>query len=57
MVSLADGTGVVPAGLDVSLQQSDHDGLGQVAGGASLPRGWSVVEGLHVVLAAKQGKL
>lgn len=51
VINLANRTGVVLAGLDVSLQQLDHDGLGQVAGGASLPRRCRVVKGVHLMLA------
>lgn len=50
VVNLANRTRVVLAGLDIPLQQLDHDGLGQVAGGASLSRRRRVVECLHVVL-------
>lgn len=50
VVNLANRTRVVLAGLDIPLQQLDHDGLGQVAGGASLSRRRCVVECLHVVL-------
>lgn len=47
---LANRAGVVPAGLDVPVQQLDEDGLGQVTGGAPLPRGLGVVEFLHADL-------
>lgn len=53
---LADGAGIILAGLHIALQQLDHDGLGEVAGGASFPRGWGVVEGLHVFLAKAQDR-
>lgn len=56
VINLANRTGVVLAGLDVSLQQLDHDGLGQVAGGASLPRRRCVVKGLHPILAKVEGE-
>lgn len=49
-VYLANGARVVLAGFYVSLQQLDHDSLGQVAGGASLPDCWCVVKGLNVIL-------
>lgn len=51
VVNLANGTGVVLAGLDIPLQQQDHNGLGQVAGGASLSHWWCVVKCVHVILA------
>lgn len=50
VVNLANRTRVILAGLDIPLQQLDHDGLGQVAGGASLSHRWRVVECLHVIL-------
>ena len=51
---LADGAGVFPAGLEVSLQQLDDDGLAEVGGSAPLPHGLAVVERLHAVLQCKQ---
>ncbi len=55
-VSLANGTRVVLAGLDIPLQQLDHNSLGKVAGGASLSHWGCVVEYLHVILAEAQMK-
>lgn len=56
VINLANRAGVVFAGLDVPLQQLDHDGLGQVAGGASLARRRRVVKGLHLDLAKAEGE-
>lgn len=53
-INLANRTRVVLAGLDVSLQKLDHDGLGQVAGGASLPGRRCVVKGLHLILVKRR---
>lgn len=50
IVNLTNRARVVLAGLDVPLQQLDHDGLGQIAGGASLSQCWCVVESLHIIL-------
>lgn len=55
-VNLANRTRVVLAGLDIPLQQLDHNSLGQVAGGASLSHRGCVVECLHVILAEAQMK-
>lgn len=49
-VNLTDRARVVLAGLDISLQQQDHNSLRQVAGGASLSHRGSVIESFHVVL-------
>ena len=51
---LADGAGVLPAGLELSLQQLYDDGLAEVGGGAPLPHGLAVVERLHAVLNANR---
>lgn len=56
VVNLADRTRVVLAGLDIPLQQLDHNSLCQVAGGASLSHWWCVVECLHVILEEAQIK-
>lgn len=56
VINLANRTRVVLAGLDVPLQQLDHDGLGQVAGRASLPRRRCVVKELHLVLGKAEGE-
>lgn len=54
--NLANRARVVLAGLDIPLQQLDHNSLGEVAGGASLSHWWCVVECLHVILAEAQIK-
>ena len=51
IVNLANRARVILAGLDIPLQQLDHNSLGQVAGGASLSHWRCVVECLHVILA------
>lgn len=53
---LAHRARVVLAGPDITRQQLDHHGLGEVAGGASLPCRRCVVEGLHGNLAEARNK-
>lgn len=48
--NLTNSARVILAGLNIPLQQLDHNSLGQVAGGASLSHWWCVVEFLHVIL-------
>ena len=50
VVNLADGAWVILAGLDIPLQQLDHNSLGEVAGGTSLSHWWNIIERLHVIL-------
>lgn len=49
-VILADGAGVIFARLHLTLQELDHDGLGQVAGRSAFSKWGGVVEGLHAIL-------
>ena len=54
VVNLANSAWVVLADLHISLQQQDHNSLGQVARGASLSHWWCVVKCLHVILVQKK---
>lgn len=55
-VNLTDRAWVVLAGLDIPLQQLDHNSFGQVAGGAPLSHWRCVVERFHVILGQTQSQ-